>query len=742
MNNRFVKNNMGLLAVTGVCALIALVGLVFLVIYSIQMEANMSRVKELSGKIATINKKRPVPVEGNKKPIQEDIEVYENASRRLQTLFGRPLAPATERFFQVLTLKKSMWLPEGIDENDEVIVRLNQLSGEHQFSYLRNREFNRYLDLIAAEELLKKAKELAADENEEKAKQILALIPDLNTAGNDVLAKRIAASAKLGGLLQQAVSAAELAKRIKALPAGNAALKQMDVLFPGVSELGEAELIRVIAASEELDKLLKAADSPADLATQVKDLPADDEKAKTVHVLIPAPAKLGDEELAKKLAAMAELNRQFREIVWAGDLARLVLKGGAADDAAVGYIRTLIPNVGDLGEADLVTRIADAAKLNIKLRELVPDSDPETLKRLREISDKFTADQFLEAYNKIMEGVDEKNYADQRTRFDDFRRDKFENWSTAREAFINAVLNRGADKGGPCIVEKLDAENADDVLLAALGVPRRMSGESANLKRLMNNITGQLTKEYQVTLVGKALGLGIIAISTGTNSESPMEGDVQNISPEDYPSVTNHLDIISYMLYRVGGAGVVVWDVQIRMKAPDGDNVAGGRRFGDSKEQRDGFDIYHYTLEISGTMAQIRDALSRLDNCYEVRRVYLVRNVALYAENNIADSIFTGNRVDPNQKTGAAENLAAASTGGRRRRPRSGNVAAQEMNDNMGDDAESRLAAQKKLDEEYERRQQQLDVDKRDGYGETIAGGDNDTFRAVIDVEYVVKPAK
>jgi len=114
----------------------------------------------------------------------------------------------------------------------------------------------------------------------------------------------------------------------------------------------------------------------------------------------------------------------------------------------------------------------------------------------------------------------------------------------------------------------------------------------------------------------------------------------------------------------------------------------------------------------------------------------------LYAENNIADSIFTGNRVDPNQKTGAAENLAAASTGGRRRRPRSGNVAAQEMNDNMGDDAESRLAAQKKLDEEYERRQQQLDVDKRDGYGETIAGGDNDTFRAVIDVEYVVKPAK
>ena len=729
---------MGLLAVTGVCALVALVGLVFLVIYSIQMDANMSKVKELSGKIATINKKRPVPVEGNKKPIQEDIEVYENASRELQKLFGRPLAPATELFFNVLTLKKSMWLPEGIDENDEVMARLNQLAGEHQFASLHNGEFEGFLDLIAAETLLKKVKELAADE--EKAKQVLELIPDLNGGADDVLANRIVAAAKLDGLLQSEVSVADLVRLIKALPAGSAAVKRADSLRPGIAALGEADLAKLISGSRGLEKLLQESDSAAEFAAQFKSLPADDEKAKLVLSLIPDAAKLGDDELAKSIAAAADLGRRLREIVFSDALARRV-KSAAADDEAVKYVRTLIPNASRLGEADLADRIAADSKLDRKLRELVPDSDPETLKRLREIPEKFSADQFLEAYNKIMEGVDEKNYADQRTRFDDFRRDKFENWSTAREAFINAVGNRnGAGKSGPCIVEKLDSENADEVLLAALGVPRRMSGESSNLKRLMNNIVGQLTKEYQVTLVGKALGLGITSISTGMNNDAPAEGDVQSINPDDYPSVATHLDIISYMLYRIGASGVAIWDVQIRMKAAEGgDGVTAGMRFNDSKEQRDGFDVYHYTLEFSGTMAQIRDAVSRLDNCYDVRRVYLVRNIALYAENNIVDSVFTGMRVE-NRPQAALDNAPAVSTG-RRRRPRSGNVAAQEMND-TGDDAGARLAAQKKLDEEYERRQQQLDVDKRDGYGETIAGGDKDTFRAVIDVEYVVKPAK
>ena len=99
MNNRFVKNNIGLLIVIGLCAVVALVVLVFVIIYSIGMYDNIQKLSDLRGKISAINTKRPVPVEENKQPIRDDIEVYRNASRKLHQLFGHPLDPAVARFF-------------------------------------------------------------------------------------------------------------------------------------------------------------------------------------------------------------------------------------------------------------------------------------------------------------------------------------------------------------------------------------------------------------------------------------------------------------------------------------------------------------------------------------------------------------------------------------------------------------------------------------------------------------------
>ena len=590
MNNRFVKNNIGLLIVTGLCAVVALVVLVFVIIYSIDMYDNIQKLGVLRGKISDINTKRPVPVEENKQPIRDDIEVYRSASKKLHKLFGRPLEPAVGRFFEVLTLKKSMWIPDGIDENDEVIKRLFELSGEShsemagkpQFPSLHNADFDKCLDRISAEVLARKLKELSGDD--EKAK-VAGLVPDVES--------------------------------------------------------------------------------------------------------------LGEEALAKKIVASEELNK--------------------------------------------------------KLRTIVPDSDPETLKKLREIPAKFTAGKFIEAFNSRVLNTNEndKNFADRRTRFDDFRRDQFENWSAARDAFIAAAENRqsaeGAAKTGPCIVEKLDAENADEVLLAALGIPRRLNGDSAYLKRMMDNVFGQLVKEYQVQIVGQALGLGITSIPEGNSADSVQDNDLKSINPDDYPFVATHLDIISYMLYRVGAAGVVIWNVQIRLRgaAENSEGFSGGKVFKDSAEQRDGFDIYHYTLEISGTMAEIRDAVKRLDDCYAVRRVYLVKNIALYAENNIVDSIFTGVRAEKRQQANGQENR-SASSGGRRRRPRSDvGAAGDNISDGGADDSATKLEEQKRLEEEYRQRQLKLDPDKRDGYGEPItAGGAKETFRVVIDVEYVVKTEK
>lgn len=588
VNNRFVKNNIGLLIVTGLCAVVALVVLVFVIIFAIEMKDNHDKLEELKGKINEINNKRPVPVEENKQPIRDDIEVYKNASGKLYKLFGHPLAPAVDRFFEVLTLKKSMWIPDGIDENDEVIRRLyvlageshSELTGKPQFPSLNNEAFDKCLDQIAAEALAKKIKELSGD----------------------------------------------------------------------------------------------------------------DEKAKIVGI---------------------------------------------------------IPEVDSLSEEALTKKIADSAELNRKLREIVPDSDPETLKKLRDIQSKFTAEKFIEIFNSrvLNNNENDNNFADRRTRFDDFRRDQFENWSAARDAFIAAAENRrndgSAEKTGPCIVEKLDADNADDVLLAALGIPRRLNGDAAYLKRMMDNVVGQLVKTYQVQIVGQAQGLGIVTLSDGTNNEAGGQGsDLKSIATDDYPAVATHLDIISYMLYRIGASGVVVWDVQIRLGggSSGGDDIsAGGKSFKNSTESRDGFEIYHYTLEISGTMAEIRDAVKRLDDCYSVRRVYLIRNIALYAENNIVDSIFTGVRAADRRQQETRQDVGMAV--GRRRRPRSGIANSEEVGG--GDDSAAKLEEQKRLEEEYRQRQLKLDPDKRDGYGEPItAGGAKETFRAVIDVEYVVKAEK
>jgi hypothetical protein len=165
----------------------------------------------------------------------------------------------------------------------------------------------------------------------------------------------------------------------------------------------------------------------------------------------------------------------------------------------------------------------------------------------------------------------------------------------------------------------------------------------------------------------------------------------------------------------------------------------GGRSFSDSKEQRDGFDIYHYTLEISGTMEQIRNAVKLLDDCYAVRRVYIVRNIALYAEDNIADGIFVDRRME---KRSAATRQNTANEVSEGRRGRRGGRAVAEVSEG-NNDADAELKRQKMI-EEYERRQKLLDPEKRDGYGEpiTAAKAGNETFRAVIDVEYVVKPLK
>ena len=709
---------MGLLGVTGVSALCALVGLVFVVIYAIQMNGNIKNVREVSDKIRAINNKRPVPVEENKKPIGDDVAVYDKAVQDIRGYFGHPLTPAVKAFFGTLKPRKSMWIPDGINEEDEVVKRLLALNSDKQLSTLSNAEFDRSVELISAEELIKKLGEQLADE--EKAKQIKGLIGGMPVDDPE----KLIASAKLDKVLQGSETAKRQAKEFKAAAAAAPAAPAAPEA-PAANDAGDA--------SYADDNTAAAPAAPAPKPEQAAS-PAE-EMVKAIRALIPDADKLDEPALANRLAAV-ELAKKFKTL--------------PANDATAGNVRALIPDADKLTDADLAKKLVDVAALDRKLREIVKDSDPDTLKKMREIPVEIAPDKFLEALKKTMEGVDEKNFADRRTKFDDFIRDKFENWDIARDAFIAAAENRANGQDGPCIVEKLDSSNADEVLLAALGIPRNFSGEARALQQLIDNILGQL-EDNQINILGRARGLGILSSGSSDSNGDVNERsvDIQNLNPEDYPAISDHLDIVGYMLYRVGGTKAIIWDVQIRLKDASGGVEGGERRFKDSKEQRDGFDIYHYTLEISGTMKQIRDAVRMLDNCYAVRRVYLVKNISLYAENNIADSIFTGRSAEPDAAAGTTDQQTPAPAepreSGRRRRPRSKAkpVVTPENSEDPDGSAKDR-EEQERLDREYEAEQKKLPYYERDGWGERIVAAKEgaETYRAVIDVEYVVKPDK
>lgn|GEM_PF-1453668 len=475
VNNRFVKNNIGLLAVTTVCSLIALVVLVFVIIEGIEMSKNSAKVKAMRDEIQKIIKQNPAPVEGNKPLLEQDIAVYRRAASELQAHFGHPLEPALEEFFKVLKLRtdREMWKEE-----------------------------------------------------------------------------------------------------------------------------------------------------------------------------------FGDEKI------------------------------------------------------------------------------PEQITRQR----------FVEIFRKKWDGIEPTNYAKQRYEFNEFRR-SFQNWPQALAVFVKAAQ--------PCIVEPLTGDNADEVLLAALGFPRRMDGDSRKLKTVFDNTREQLLKDLndQIQIAPSAYGLGFGASAGGDNVAAT--SDNLNFNVEDYPFIARHLDIVSDMLRRIRTSGVkYVYDIRIRRGGegggsdggPGDSGGGGGNRFNESFENANGYDISHYQIEVSGSMAGIRKLAELLDRAYPDRRVYLVRTVFLYAEENGADRIFSGADKEEEAAAGNLTPAAPAPVQPVQRRRRRRHATADEEQVQSDSDGE-RLRRLEEARRRYRERQAKLPYERRDGYGEVLVGT-GETFRAVIDIDYVAQSGR
>lgn len=289
-----------------------------------------------------------------------------------------------------------------------------------------------------------------------------------------------------------------------------------------------------------------------------------------------------------------------------------------------------------------------------------------------------------------------------------------ENWNKAQQAF-----NRAA---APCIVEKIQPKNGEEILFSALGLKREMSGQVSICQEYMNEMRGYIETIFKK----KNVELGILDFGFPA-TEEPRSADI--------PYIVKQFDIISDICRTVSGSGVKMLE-----------------RFGKRtlRPQEDGdYRTYHYTFEVIGSMESIRNLYLLLNQSVERNRFYVVQSVYLYSDSDRAGEIFAddGSGLSLLKEFGGL-NPGAGMTrppegmpsgerrmGGRRR----GRMTRQE--DPMMDDSPqvSQEEAQKRwLAElrEREARERKLPYFERSTYGRVLFGG-SDMFRAVFDVEYV-----
>ena len=352
--------------------------------------------------------------------------------------------------------------------------------------------------------------------------------------------------------------------------------------------------------------------------------------------------------------------------------------------------------------------------------------------------EQITQKRFLEEFHKEWDSIDQHNYPRQKYFLNSEFQPKFVNWQQAQAEFIKAAQ--------PYTLEPLTGDNADEVLLNALGIPRRLAGEKDRLARVMGEVREQLLKELGDKLQ-LAVGASWLGFGTSSSAGGRQDAAVQAFAPDDFPVIIEHLGIVSDMLRRIKDSGVkTVYDVHIRRGGSSGGDNGSvemanpGSSFKDSVETSGSYRIYHYQLEVSGPMDGIRRMVKMLDNAYADRRVYLVRSIFLYAEENGAVGLFAtvGDEGSESGVKEAAQSPDQQPKGRRSRRSR-GRAQAAQNNDTREAQSDAELERRRKQEEalrRYKEQQERLPYEKRDGYGDVLIGS-GENFRAVIDVEYV-----
>lgn len=282
---------------------------------------------------------------------------------------------------------------------------------------------------------------------------------------------------------------------------------------------------------------------------------------------------------------------------------------------------------------------------------------------------------------------------------------RFRNWPDAMKAF-RAKMEKAT-------VEPLTENNIDEVLLSAIGVPRRFDGKAEHLQRYM--------AEFRRRLLEITRNKVQFDYPEAANFSFDITG--AGYKPEDYPMIAQNWEILGDIVKRATQSGIRSF-VSFRHRSIQPEKVGG-------------FDVFHYSVEVTGTMESIRKFVTLLDQAPQDSRVYVVRSIFFYQDDDEAKALLEPPRILPlsplDLRHPAAETPGLPRNNNSRRRNPSGF-----RPEGEGDTAALAAAREEAARKAREEEEKNLPYDRRSGYGKILIG-QSDLCRAIIDVEYVME---
>lgn len=370
-----------------------------------------------------------------------------------------------------------------------------------------------------------------------------------------------------------------------------------------------------------------------------------------------------------------------------------------------------------------------------------------------------------------------QSYVQKQYDYQGFREGRFSNW--------NAVVRKLLPKAQLLTTEELTEENLPEMLFSYIGIPRTMGEQPEQLSRFMRNYQNTLIKlmtnlkfDLEVTTFGFDADYSAAKLATTFN-------DPRNHYPQLVRVWNIYGDVLSRLVsctqkvrYEQNGKTIVEpWTSEVssrltgkkytlfddRVDTFNGLMLRGAMSANSTKEainpenmrkaiagDEDGpFSIYRMRLKVAGTLTGIRTLVRALDDAYKVpadtdgakyigKRIYVIKSIALYAEQDGGREIFRRHEEESGIKSTLHSDTSQQrpDTASRPRRGRGrGRARAEEPQAAETQQQTEQQAAEARA---AELRRQQEEASKpfhqRDGYGDIQIGADK-RCSAVIDLD-------